>query len=286
MRWAWLIVVCAGAVGCVTHRDRPPAVDPIARSLSPAVPAEGIYLESVILERPIGDRFLDRDLWAAALPVGGQEARILLAENGLRAGVLTGSLPQRFQTLLESESEAFNGRGLTFAMRKDEVLPTNGPHEECKFGLLTDVALGDKRTRITLPRARCGVMVRPEAMADDRVRVACEPQIQYGEREEYLRPSADVTAWVKSEEVPLKPFPMLAFDVPLGRNDYLVIGWSANQPDTIGAALFGVSANGQARQRVLVVRARQLNPGAPTDLPSLGPTRRRSIAAEANKLAR
>ncbi|QJW97900.1 hypothetical protein [Frigoriglobus tundricola] len=285
MRWAWLIVVCASAVGCVTHRD-PPPVAAVARSLSPAVPAEGMNLESVLLERPIGDRFLDRDLWAAALPVGGQEARVLLTENGLRAGVLTGNLPQQFQTLLESESEALNARRLTFAVRKDEVLPTTGPLEKCEFGLLTDIGPGDTRTRITLPQARCGVMVRPEAMADDRVRVACEPQIQYGDRQEFWRASADGTGWVKSEEVPLKTFPMLAFDVPLGRNEYLVIGWSADQPDTIGAALFGVSANGQARQRVLVIRARQLNPGAPADLPSLGPIRRPSIAAEANKLAR
>ena len=36
-----------------------------------------------------------------------------------------------------------------------------------------------------------------------------------------------------------------------------------------------------SRQRVLVIRARQVNPGAPPDLPSLGPTRRPSVAAEA-----
>ena len=34
------------------------------------LPAEGVYLETVILERPLGDPFLDRDLWASAVPVG------------------------------------------------------------------------------------------------------------------------------------------------------------------------------------------------------------------------
>src|SRR5439155_1069363 len=128
---------------------------------------------------------------------------------------------------------------------------------------------------------RCGVLVRPEALADGRVRVWCEPQIQYGEKREWLRPTADGTGFVKFEEVPLARYPVLAFDAPLGRSEYLVIGWQADQSDTLGAALFAVAADGQARQRVLVIRARQANPGNPPDLPPLGPTRRPSVAAEA-----
>ena len=42
-------------------------------------------------------------------------------------------------------------------------------------------------------------------------------------------------------------------------------------------ALFAVEANGQPRQRVLVIRARQAEPGASADLPP----RRSSVAAEA-----
>jgi hypothetical protein len=275
---AWAIVICAAAAGCITRTERPPT-ESIVRSLAPIVPVEGVYLESVILERPLGDRFLDRDLWAASLPVGSQETRTLLSENGLRAGVLSGSLPQKFQTLLESESEAINGRGLTFAMRKDEVLPTSGPTERCEFGLLADLA--GKRAPVSLAQARCGVLVRPEVIGGGGVKVYCEPQIQHGEKREFLRPTADGIGFAKIEEVPLARYPVLGFDAPLGHNEYLVIGWPADQPDTLGAALFAVEAHGQPRQRVLVIRGRQINPGATTDLPSLGPTRRASVAAEA-----
>lgn len=278
MRRAWCaIVVCAAAVGCFGRSARP-AAESVARSLAPTVAVEGVYLESVILERPVGDPFLDRDLWAEALPVGSQEARALLSENGLRAGVLSGSLPPKFQALLESESEALNGRGLTFALRKDEVLPTSGLVPKCEFDLLADLA--GKRAPVALKQARCGVLVRPEPLDGGRVTVYCEPQIQHGEKQEWLRPSADGTGFVKLEEVPLARYPVLGFDAPLGRNEYLVIGWHADQRDTLGAALFAVGANGQPRQRVLVVRARQVNPAAP-DLPPLGPNRRPSIAAEA-----
>lgn len=280
MRRVWCaIAVCAMVVGCLNRPPRP-AAESVVRSLAPVVPVEGVYLESVVLERPLGDRFLDHDLWNTAVPVGSQEARTLLAENGLRAAVLSGSLPPQFQKLLDSETEAIGGRGLTFAMRKDEVLPTSGPSERCEFGLLADLA--GARAPVALKQARCGVLVRPEVAADGRVKVYCEPQIQHGERRDLFRPSADGTGFVRLEELPLARYPVLGFDARLARTDYLVIGWSAEQADTLGAALFAVEANGQPRQRVLVVRARQVTAGSTSDLPPLG-ARRPSVAAEAGR---
>jgi hypothetical protein len=253
----------------------------VARSLAPAAPAEGIYVEYVLLERPVGDPFLDRELWEAALPAGTQETRVLLSENGLRAAVLSGNPPQKFQTLLESESDVVNSRRVTFASRKEEVLPTSGPHAKLEFRLLADLAA--KRSPVSLEQARCGVLVRPEAADEGRVKLACEPQIQHGQRREVFRPSEDVTGFVKLEEVPLARYPALAFEATLGRNEFLLVGWQADQPGTLGEALFAVSASGVPRQRVLVVRARLSN--APSDLPPVG-TRRPSIAAEAGRLAR
>ncbi|WP_162666102.1 hypothetical protein [Gemmata massiliana] len=263
-------------------RAEQPSLTSVARSLAPVQQAEGIQLESIILERPIGDRFLDRELWDSTLPVGSPEMQVLLSENGLRAGVLAGALPPRFQALLESDAEAIAGRGLTFANRKEEVLPTSGPNELSEFSVRTDFA--SKPAPVSFKQARGGILVRPEATSDRRVRITCEPQIQHGERQLYWGASEDGTGWVKREELPLKRYQPLAFDVPLGRSEYLVIGWRADQDDTLGAALFSVEANGQSRQRVLVIRARQVNPGTTPDLPSLGSGgRRASIAAEAGR---
>jgi hypothetical protein len=275
----WTFVLCAAAAGCLTRGDRPSG-ESVARSLAPTAPAEGVYLESILLEGPLGDPFLDRELWDAALPVGSQELRVLLAENGLRAAVLSGNPPQKFQTMLESPSEAVNPRGLTFASRKEEVLPTSGPHAKCDFRLLPDLALADRRTPVSLEQARCGILVRPGAAEDGRAKVACEPQIQHGRRRELLRPSEDGTGWVKFEEVPLARYQALAFEAALGRNEFLLVGWRADRPGTLGEALFAVEAGGRPRQRVLVVRARL--PDAPSDLPPVG-TRRPSIAAEAGR---
>src|SRR4051812_33196160 len=92
-----IVVLCAviGA-GCFPRSHRPvaPRLD---KSLSPILAADGLFVESVLLERPLGDSFLDRDVWLKGLPVGQAETTALLAENGLRATVLGGTIPQRLQ---------------------------------------------------------------------------------------------------------------------------------------------------------------------------------------------
>ncbi len=273
-----VIVLCAAVVGAgckkpLTSTDGP-GTQTIARSLAPAVAPEGLLVQSVLLERPVGDQFLDRDLWAAALPVGLPETQTLLAENGMRAGLLTGRLPQRFQDLLDAEADTVDPHVMTFNVRKDAVIPTAGPVDPCKYSLLAD--LSGKPKPIELKQARCGMFVKPQSADGGRVRLWCEPQIQHGDRREWYRPTEDGTRFTKFEEISLEKYPEFGFEVTIGPDDCLVIGWSADQPETLGAILFGVEANSRPRQRVLVIRARQGNRSASADLPPIvGPLRRR-----------
>jgi hypothetical protein len=268
MRRAGLIVLaCAASAGCFLGPARP-TVPAIVRSLAPPLPAEGIVVESVLLEQSAGDPFLDGELWEAALPVGRPETRVLFAENGLRAAVVSGAGPQRFQALLESDSDTVSPQRKTFRLRKDDVIATAGPVDPCSFSALTDV--GGKPAKVELRQARCGVLVRPEATADGRVTLWCEPQLQHGDRREWFRPNEDATRLTKHEEVPVVKFPALGFEATVGPDDYLLVGWRADQPGTLGAVLFGADAQGRPRQRVLVIRARDLTPRAATDLPPVG----------------
>ena len=271
-RWAWAVVVCAAAAaGCLSRSGGSTR----ARSLGPTPPAEGLFVQSLLIEQPVGDPFLNRELWAAGLPATLSESDALLAENGLRAAVLRGNLPPRFQTLLDSKTDTVNPHGLTFGTRKDAVIPTAGPVDPCDYDVLT--GLSGKRLAVHLS-------VRPEATPDGRVKVWCEPQIQHGERQEWLRPTADGTRFVIQGEVPFERYPTLGFDVVLGPTDYLLLGWLADQPDTLGSVMFGVEADGRPRQRVLVIRANRLGDAPPSDLPPIShPSRRPSIAAEAGR---
>jgi hypothetical protein len=277
--WAWAAVICAAAAGCLPHRANAPP--PTARSLGPS--GDGVYVQSVLLERPLGDPLIDRELWAAGLPAARDATRALLSENGLRAVVLGGNLPAGFRRALATESDTVNPHGLTFATRKDAVIPTAGPTDPCDYEVLT--ALGGKRSPVSLRQARSGVLVRPEPAADGRVKVWCEPQVQYGERQDWLRPTADGTQFVMPRELPQERYPGLGFDVLLAPGEFLVIGWPADQPGTLGSAMFGVEAGGRPRQRVLVIRAGRGGDPA-DDLPAVpNPTRRPSIAAEAGRAA-
>src|SRR4029453_17321331 len=124
-----------------------------------------------------------------ARPVGEPETRALLAENGLRAGILSGVLPQRFQDLLVSGAETVLPNEMSFNARKEAVLPTAGPVDPCRFALLSDLAGAPQS--IELQQARCGVLVRPRVEAGGRVLVYCEPRIQHGERRDRYRPNED-----------------------------------------------------------------------------------------------
>lgn len=269
---ALLLLIAGCACGCVTPPERAPASVAALRALDPVVGTNGIYLESVLIERPIGDAFLDRDLWAAAVPVGTPEGAALLTENGLRAAVLRGNVPDKFRKLLDSETDTLGAKASTFGQRADEIVPVSSTIEKCKFELLSDLAAA--RAPVELDRARFGVRVRPERTPDGRVSVTCEPEAQHGDRKLRFRPTADSTGFVTAEELPVVRYAKLAFEAKLGPGDYLVMGWFAEQPETLGAALFAAEAGTGPRQRVLVIRARVLNPG-----PADGGSRRPSVAA-------
>ncbi|MFO0823524.1 MAG: hypothetical protein U0792_10470 [Gemmataceae bacterium] len=200
--------------------------------------------------------------------------------TGQCIGVISGAGPQKLQTLLSSDTDTVSPQRTTFQVRKDLVIPTATAGETCKFGLHTDVA--GKATPVELKQARCGVYIRPQLAADGRVKIWCEPQIQHGDRQQWLRPNEDATRFSKHEEVPVEKYPALGCEITLEADDYLLIGWDSDAADTIGEALFTADANGQPRQRVLVIRARSAKPQAPQDLPPItGASKRPSAASQA-----
>jgi hypothetical protein len=274
------VLACAAlATGCLFAQKRA-TVPQIVRALTPPVQPEGVVLDHVLVEQPVGDAFLDRELWDEALPVGKPETRALLAENGLRAGVIGGSAPQKLQALLDSDSDTVAPLRITFQLRKDSVIPTAEPPDPCRFSVLTDLAASPRT--LELKQARCGVLVRPEPAAEGGVRIACELLVQHGARQEWYRPNEDGTQFTKEQEVPTEKFPALAFEATIGPEDYLLIGWCADQPQTLGSVAFAADANGSPRQRVLVIRARQARPDPNADLPAIrDPLRRSSVAAQA-----
>jgi len=218
--------------------------------------ATGHHVQSVLFERTLGDPLINRDIWsrdAAALPV---QTRVLLEENGLRVAVVGGNLPTEFLRMLESGDGAVSPQAHTFGTRTDVVVPTVGPVEKCRFCVRADL-VGTTETK-SLDALHGGFSIQPRLADDGRVTLRVEPQVQHGERQDYIRPAADATGFTLQSELPQERYASLGFDVTLDPGDYLVIGWpAADEGDsrTLGAALFCVDAKGEPRQRVLVLRA-------------------------------
>jgi hypothetical protein len=267
------LVLATGCHGLAPTPDKP-ASGAIARSLTSGIPADGLVVEKVLLERPLGDRFLNHDLWYATLCTVPPEMRELLASNGIQVGVLGGNLPGEFQSIVSNAAETIDPRMLTFNHLKEAVIPTAGPIADCKYEVLPDLA--GKLQPIALKDARCGILVRPQQMGDGRIKLWCEPQIQHGERQDRFRPSEDGTQFTKFEEFPTEKYAELGFEVALRPDECLVIGSIAEARSSLGSTLFEAEASGNARQRVVVIRARQVNVSPTADLPAITAPGRRS----------
>jgi hypothetical protein len=272
-----LIVSGMGCERFFTPSDKP-VTPSVARSLAPAFPADSLIVESVLIERPLGDPYIDRELWESTMPVGSPETRALLAENGLRASILVGIFPSQLQTMLGTKADVVDPHLLTFNNRKEAVLPSAGPIKECQYDLLADLA--GKPESFTLKDANCGVLVRPQPLEIGKVKLWCEPQLQHGSRLERFRASEDGTRLTVTEEMPTEKYPVLGFEVVLHADECLAIGSISERQNTLGTTLFGVEVEGTPRQRLLLIRSRQVNVSATANLPAITVPGRRPASTE------
>lgn len=269
LRLEWLLIAILTPIGGCLPWSLTPSAKPSPQGPPLSRPAaDALFLQTVLIEQPIGDAFLNGELWQMFPSAVPAATKALLAENGLRAVIVSGTPPEPFVKIIGSELSTVNPQYLTFASRKEDVIATNGPLEACSFKVLNDLA-GDPHP-MSLKQACCGWRVKPEVTAEGRVKIACEPQVQHGERQDWLRPSADGTQFTLKGEVPLERFSTLAFETTIGPREFLVIGGFAEETESLGAAFYRVESNNRVQQRVLVIRAGKGRAGD-TDDYAMGP---------------
>jgi hypothetical protein len=238
-----------------------------------APPANKVFLQTTLIDQPAGDPYLTRDLWfAAGRPVAPDRAA-LLAENGIRVGLIDGNLPPEFLRLATSEVHTVRPTQQTCSPGDSKVIPVNGPILKAEFGVEKEIGTG--RTAFDLSAAECGIAVTPSAADGGRVKLVFEPRIQHGAKQGWLRPTADGTAFAWRDAKPVEAFPKLGWEITLGPKDYALVGPTELPLEKLGGAFF--VNPGAGRMRVLVVRAwRGPEPSDAT------PTSRKSVAAQAS----
>ena len=277
--WPGLLVAlaagCAAAPGpATTWLER---LRPFQGPTGPDV----VQLEVALIEQPVGDPYLMRELWSSAdEQVVAVERRAVLEENGIRVGQIGGITPARFQALLTSEQTCINPRHIQLRAGNSKVLEIGPPRPLCEFHLRQ----GSERIPVRLTQASCTLSVQPSLTRDGRTRLSFTPVLRHGEAITAARPAEDRSEWRWLHQRPAETYTSLAWEVDLAPNDYLVVGARADRPDSLGYRAFVREDEPVAVQRLLVLRT---NRPAVADSPRAtedgsGPKRQPSLAALAS----
>jgi hypothetical protein len=228
-------------------------LDRFRRNASPSGP-DIVQMDVALVERPPGDAYLNRDLWAFAdEQVVAVEGRALLEDNGFRVGQIGGITPAGLQTLLTSERSCASPHRLQMHAGNATPLGLGPPALACRF----QVQQGSEHVPVTFERAQCMLEVVPALAADGRTRLHFVPVVQHGDAKLLPRPTPDHTGMLLQQARPTERYADFGWDVTLAPNEYVVIGARLDRPDTLGQACFLRSDEQPPVQRLLVIRTGQ-----------------------------
>jgi hypothetical protein len=232
-----------------------------------------VVLEVALLERAIGDPFINEGLWQSAdeqaVPL---ERKAILDDNGFRIGQIGGLTPAGLQTLLTSERSCVNPRRL-FPRAANATTISLGPKlAACRFDLHQD----GLPVAVALEGAECTLEVVPALAAEGQTRLQFTPRIRHGETKLLPRAAPDQSRWMLQEDRPTETYPLLGWEVTLAPNEYLVVGTRLDRPGSLGHQCFVRPKEAAPVQRLLVLRSSRVGHDLPTesaDAPEDDPSR-------------
>lgn len=272
-------LLIALVVGCTT----PMASTTIWERLRPFQGPTGpdvVQMDVALIELPVGDPYLNRELWAAIDEQAvALEHKSVLEDNGLRVGIVAGITPGRLQSLLTSDQTCANPRHLRFRTGTTKALEIGPVHAVCRFYLTQD----GEALPVDLEQATCTFEVQPSLTRDGKTRLTFTPRIQHGERRQTFQPSADRTRWEFLEQRSSETYTSLAWDMTLSPNEFVVVGAREDRRDSLGHHYFVRADEPAPVQRLLVIRTNRPTvsdlASAEEDEPT--PKRSPSLAAQA-----
>jgi hypothetical protein len=226
-----------------------------------------VQLEWALIERPVGDRYLNEGLWALANEqVVPLERKNVLEDNGLRIAQVGGLLPAEFQELLQSERTNPNARRRQVRAGQAAVLLIGPVRAECDCAPPSVVA-GRRGVHLAaMFNAQMGIAVTPSLVSGNRVRLSLTPQVQQGEAKVAIKPAEDGSGWTSGQQAAEK-YSELSWDVTLAPDEYLLVGCRFVSQHTFGKECFVRIDEPRPVQRLLVIRAaRQVPEEAGTEI--------------------
>jgi hypothetical protein len=231
-----------------------------------------VQLHVAIVERRLGDQFINQSLWPSTdEQAAGIERLALLENNGFRVGQVIGSLPGELQRMMENERYCANPKGFYLRAGSSTALALN-KLPSCAFQLKHD----ELEEEIREEQVKCELLVEPTLTPDGKTRLRFTPQVKYGEPTTTIEAAPDSSSWEIQVKEPSHRYPEVSWEVTLAPNEWLVIGTQMDQPQSLGYQSFVNQEGATPIQRLLVLRT---NRPAPVESAGDVPT----IAAQALK---
>jgi hypothetical protein len=225
--------------------------------------ADIVQLQVALLERRVGDQYLNERLWPlvdeSAIPT---DHKFALEQNGFRVGQVGGLPPPELLALLTSERSCIDPRlvrlhvGITKQLLLGPALPS------CHFQIEQDGRQDD----LALEQAQIMLEVVPSLAENGQIRLHFTPQVEHGERKLVPCAAEDRSGMVLRPERAMNRYSALGWDITLAPNEYVVIGARIERPQSLGYQGFIRADEAQPVQRLLVIRTSRTAPDAPDDL--------------------
>jgi len=224
--------------------------------------ADIVQMHVALIERPLGDAYLNERLWTladeGAVPTDHKAA---LEDNGFRVGQVGGQTPPELLTLLTSSRSCANPRLIRLHTGDGKDLLLGPALPACRYQLEQD----GQKEEVAVEQADAMVTVVPALAPDGRIRLRFTPQVEYGERKLVACPAEDHSGMVLLPKRAANRYPGLGWDVTLAPNEYVVVGARFDRPGSLGYQAFVRPDESPPVQRLLVIRTSRTAPEAPDD---------------------
>jgi hypothetical protein len=260
-----LLVGLASIAGCETLPTTGRSTSWVKRSVAPGADSQVVQLDIALLERPLGDAFLNHELWQHTDELIVElDRKAAVEDNGLRVGQIVGMTPGKLHDLLKSERYCINPRR-RLVPSGQSVLQILGPVlPRCEF-MVQD---GKKAQEVALDQARFCLDVKATLTGDGKTRLSFTPKVENGEIALPFQPDPEQSAWTLRVDKPCNVYKEAGWDVVVAPGEYLVVGAILEKSKSLGHRAF-VQEDGAAVQRLLVLRTSRSRTGNDSGEPTL-----------------
>lgn len=261
---AFIALLVVGLSGCFLSRMDANSLWPSrSRSAELGAGPDVVFIDVPVLEVPIGDRYINDDLWTAAdeqIQSIPPSLRKTLEENGLRVGLVGGKPPDGLLGLLTNERSNSKPNRYLRRTSNPAKIEIGSKLDRCEFPL----HLESKTEAMNFEQAQCELQLLPTIDPDGRIHIQFTPQMEFRDPKKWSRLNPMIALNVQGLRS-TESFSALRWEISLAANEYLLIGARFDRPKSLGFKFLVSTDPDHPVQRLIAIRAGQF--AAAGDLP-------------------